>query len=111
MIRTPQFQNILEQQCACRVSCGRALQADAAQNVSPLQCYERTKQFWDQRYRADLLVKQGEVTRRGPVGKVGSFQRWLACTDQIEAEGAAHPSSTPTTSRANRSGSYPLHCY
>jgi len=55
------------------------------------QYYERTKQFWDQVRNtwADLFAKQGEVTLRGPVDKLGLFQPLFARADQIEEGSAA----------------------
>jgi hypothetical protein len=50
------------------------------------QYYERTKQFWDQVSNtwADLFAKQGEVTLRGPVDKLGLFQPLFARAGEIE---------------------------
>jgi hypothetical protein len=55
------------------------------------QYYERTRQFWDQVRDtwAGLFAKQGEVTLRGPVDKLGLFTPLFARAAEIEAAGTA----------------------
>jgi hypothetical protein len=57
------------------------------------QYYERTKPFWEQvRVTwADLFAKQGEVTLKGAVDKMGFFQPLFARADEIEEAGGAKP--------------------
>jgi hypothetical protein len=59
------------------------------------QYYERTKQFWDQVRGtwSEVFAKQGEVTLRGPVDKMGLFQPLFARADEIEENGGATPDS------------------
>jgi hypothetical protein len=59
------------------------------------QYYERTKQFWDQVRGtwSEVFAKQGEVTLRGPVDKMGLFQPLFARADEIEEKGGATPGS------------------
>jgi hypothetical protein len=53
------------------------------------QYYERTKQFWDQVRDTwtDVFAKQGGVTLRGPIDKLGLFTPLLERADTIEEEG------------------------
>jgi hypothetical protein len=53
--------------------------------------YERTRKFWDQVRDtwAETFAKQGTVTLRGPVDKLGLFRPLFARADEIEAKGAA----------------------
>jgi hypothetical protein len=57
------------------------------------QYYERTKQFWDQvRVTwSETFAKQGVVTLRGPVDKMGLFQPLFARADEIEEKGGTAP--------------------
>jgi len=54
--------------------------------------YERTRGFWDQVRDtwSDVFAKQGNVTLRGPVDKLGLFQPLFARADEIEASGASN---------------------
>ena len=55
--------------------------------------YERTRAFWDQ-VRDDwsgVFAKQGEVTLKGPVDKLGLFRPLFARADEIQEKGAASP--------------------
>jgi len=51
--------------------------------------YERTRGFWDQVRDAwsDVFAKQGNVTLRGPVDKLGLFRPLFERADEIEAKG------------------------
>ncbi|NJO13399.1 MAG: hypothetical protein HC872_07990, partial [Gammaproteobacteria bacterium] len=53
--------------------------------------YERTKLFWDQVRDtwSEVFAKQGEVTLRGPVDKMGLFQPLFARAAEIEEKGGA----------------------
>jgi len=53
--------------------------------------YERTKQFWDQVRDewSQIFVKQGEVTLKGPVDKLGLFQPLFAQADEVAEKGEA----------------------
>ena len=55
--------------------------------------YERTRAFWDQVRDdwSDVFAKQGEVTLKGPVDKLGLFRPLFARADDIEEKGAASP--------------------
>jgi len=62
------------------------------------QYYDRTRQFWD-RVRdmwSEVFAKQGEVTLRGPVDKMGLFQPLFARADEIEEKGGATVESEDT---------------
>lgn len=63
--------------------------------------FERTKQFWDQ-VRAEwsgIFVKQGEVTLKGPVDKLGLFHPLFAHADALLEEGTAANAQNPTVIR------------
>ncbi|WP_129775151.1 DUF6607 family protein [Peristeroidobacter soli] len=51
--------------------------------------YERTKQFWDQVRDewSQIFVKQGEVTLKGPVDKLGLFHPLFAQADEVAEKG------------------------
>jgi len=51
--------------------------------------YERTRGFWDQVRDTwlDVFAKQGQVTLRGPVDKLGLFHPLFERADAIEAQG------------------------
>ena len=53
------------------------------------QYYSRTRQFWDQVRDswASLFAKQGVVTLRGPVDKLGLFRPLFARADEIAEQG------------------------
>lgn len=63
--------------------------------------YGRTKQFWD-RVRDEwsgIFVKQGEVTLKGPVDKLGLFHPLFAHADALVEQGAAASAQSPTVIR------------
>ncbi len=63
--------------------------------------YDRTKQFWDQ-VRDEwsrIFVKQGEVTLKGPVDKLGLFQPLFAQADEVAEKGDAASSQNQTVIR------------
>ncbi|WP_153067326.1 DUF6607 family protein [Steroidobacter cummioxidans] len=53
--------------------------------------YDRTKQFWDQVRDewSQIFLKQGEVTLKGPVDKLGLFHPLFAQADEIVEKGSA----------------------
>lgn len=53
--------------------------------------YDRTKQFWDQVRDewSQIFAKQGEVTLKGPVDKLGLFQPLFEHADAVVEQGAA----------------------
>ena len=63
--------------------------------------YEHTKQFWDQVRDewSQIFVKQGEVTLKGPVDKLGLFQPLFAQADAVAEQGAAASSQNQTIIR------------
>lgn len=63
--------------------------------------YDRTKQFWDQVRDewSQIFVKQGEVTLKGPVDKLGLFHPLFAQADEIAEKGAAASSDNQTVIR------------
>jgi hypothetical protein len=63
--------------------------------------FERTKQFWDQVRDewSGIFVKQGEVTLKGPVDKLGLFHPLFAHADTLVEEGAAANAQNPTVIR------------
>jgi len=63
--------------------------------------YDRTKQFWDQVRDewSQIFVKQGEVTLKGPVDKLGLFQPLFAQADEVAEKGEAASSQNQTVIR------------
>jgi hypothetical protein len=63
--------------------------------------YGKTKQFWDQVRDewAQVFSKQGEVTLKGPVDKLGLFHPLFAQADAIAEKGAAASGQSPTVIR------------
>lgn len=63
--------------------------------------YSKTKQFWDQVRDAwaQVFVKQGEVTLKGPVDKLGLFHPLFAQADAIAEQGEAASKQSPTVIR------------
>lgn len=63
--------------------------------------FERTKQFWDQVRDewSGIFVRQGEVTLKGPVDKLGLFHPLFAHADALVEEGAAANAQNPTVIR------------
>lgn len=63
--------------------------------------YERTKQFWDQVRDAwsGLFVKQGEVTLKGPVDKLGLFVPLFAQADAVAEHGESASSQNQAVIR------------
>ena len=63
--------------------------------------YDRTKQFWDQvrDQWSQIFVKQGEVTLKGPVDKLGLFHPLFAQADEIVEKGSAASSQNQTVIR------------
>jgi hypothetical protein len=63
--------------------------------------YERTRQFWDQVRDewSQIFVKQGEVTLKGPIDKLGLFHPLFAQADEIAEKGAAASSQNQTVIR------------
>lgn len=57
------------------------------------QYYQRTRAFWDQVRDdwSDVFAKQGEVTLKGPVDKLGLYRPLFARADDIHEKGAAAP--------------------
>lgn len=64
--------------------------------------YDRTKQFWDQVRDewSQIFVKQGEVTLKGPVDKLGLFHPLFAQADAVAERGAAASSQNETVIRS-----------
>ena len=60
--------------------------------------YGKTKQFWDQVRDAwaQVFSKQGEVTLKGPVDKLGLFHPLFAQADAVAEQGAAASKQNPT---------------
>ena len=63
--------------------------------------YERTRAFWDQVRDewSDVFAKQGEVTLKGPVDKLGLFRPLFARAEEIHQKGAASPEENRKTIR------------
>ena len=63
--------------------------------------YDRTKQFWDQVRDAwsGIFVKQGEVTLKGPVDKLGLFHPLFAHADAVLEQGASANAQNQTVIR------------
>jgi hypothetical protein len=63
--------------------------------------YDRTKQFWDQVRDewSQIFVKQGEVTLKGPVDKLGLFHPLFAQADEVAEKGEAASSQNQTVIR------------
>jgi hypothetical protein len=63
--------------------------------------YQRTKQFWDQVRDewSQIFVKQGEVTLKGPVDKLGLFHPLFAQADAVAEQGAAASSKNQAVIR------------
>jgi hypothetical protein len=63
--------------------------------------YDRTKQFWDQVRDewSNIFLKQGEVTLKGPVDKLGLFHPLFAQADALVEEGATASAASPTVIR------------
>jgi hypothetical protein len=63
--------------------------------------YDRTKQFWDQVRDewSGIFVKQGEVTLKGPVDKLGLFHPLFAHADALVEQGAAATAENQTVIR------------
>jgi len=63
--------------------------------------YDRTRQFWDQVRDewSQLFVKQGEVTLKGPVDKLGLFHPLFAQADEIVEKGATAGADNQTVIR------------
>ncbi|HWK49404.1 MAG TPA: DUF6607 family protein, partial [Steroidobacter sp.] len=63
--------------------------------------YDRTKQFWDQVRNewSQIFVKQGEVTLKGPVDKLGLFHPLFAQADEIVEKGTAASSQNQAVIR------------
>lgn len=63
--------------------------------------YQRTKQFWDQVRDAwsGIFVKQGAVTLKGPVDKLGLFHPLFAHADAVLEQGAAANAQNQTVIR------------
>lgn len=63
--------------------------------------YDRTKQFWDQVRDewSQIFVKQGEVTLKGPVDKLGLFHPLFAHADELAEKGEAASSQNQTVIR------------
>jgi hypothetical protein len=63
--------------------------------------YDRTKQFWDQVRDewSGIFVKQGEVTLKGPVDKLGLFHPLFAHADALVEQRAAASAQSPTVIR------------
>jgi hypothetical protein len=63
--------------------------------------YGKTKQFWDQVRDAwaQVFSKQGEVTLKGPVDKLGLFHPLFAQADAVAEQGAAASEQSPTVIR------------
>lgn len=63
--------------------------------------YDRTKQFWDQVRDewSQIFVKQGEVTLKGPVDKLGLFQPLFAQADEVAEKGEAASTRNQTVIR------------
>ncbi|MFC4308570.1 DUF6607 family protein [Steroidobacter flavus] len=63
--------------------------------------YERTKQFWDQVRDewSQIFVKQGEVTLKGPVDKLGLFHPLFAQADEVAEKGEAASAQNQTVIR------------
>jgi len=64
--------------------------------------YERTRGFWDQVRDtwADVFARQGNVTLRGPVDKLGLFHPLFERADAIEAQGTTSASEDAAIIRA-----------
>ena len=76
-----------------RIRDGEFAQAD--------EYYAKTKQFWDQVRDAwaQLFAKQGEVTLKGPVDKLGLFHPLFAQAQAVAEQGAAASERSPTVIR------------
>ena len=63
--------------------------------------YDRTKQFWDQVRDAwsGIFVKQGAVTLKGPVDKLGLFHPLFAHADVLVEQGTSANAQNPTVIR------------
>jgi hypothetical protein len=63
--------------------------------------YDKTKQFWDQVRDewSQIFVKQGEVTLKGPVDKLGLFFPLFAQADAVAEQGAAASAQNQTVIR------------
>jgi hypothetical protein len=63
--------------------------------------YGKTKQFWDQVRDAwaQVFGKQGEVTLKGPVDKLGLFHPLFAQADAIAEQGAVASEQSSTVIR------------
>jgi hypothetical protein len=63
--------------------------------------FDRTKQFWDQVRDewSQIFVKQGEVTLKGPVDKLGLFQPLFAQADEVAEKGDTASSQNQTVIR------------
>jgi hypothetical protein len=63
--------------------------------------YGKTKQFWDQVRDAwaQVFNKQGEVTLKGPVDKLGLFHPLFAQADAVAKQGAAASERSPAVIR------------
>lgn len=63
--------------------------------------FDRTKQFWDQVREewSQIFAKQGEVTLKGPVDKLGLFMPLFAHADAVVEQGVAENAQNQTVIR------------